>query len=108
MEIKFNREIRDYNETMFFGLSMRQFFFSLAAVGIAVLLYLLLKDSFANSLIPFLALHFDIEAVDPRYATVAEMRALCESERFDKTLVLCSLDTILNERSVGRFLDVIG
>ena len=69
---------------------------------------LLIKDSFANSLIPFLALHFDIEAVDPRYATVAEMRALCESERFDKTLVLCSLDTILNERSVGRFLDVIG
>ncbi|MBQ5633469.1 MAG: hypothetical protein IIV11_01140, partial [Clostridia bacterium] len=69
---------------------------------------LLLKDSFANSLIPFLALHFDIEAVDPRYATVAEMKALCESERFDKTLVLCSLDTILNERSVGRFLDVIG
>lgn len=46
MEIKFNREIRNYNETMFFGLSMRQFFFSLAAVGIAVLLYLLLKDSF--------------------------------------------------------------
>ena len=46
MEIKFNREIRNYNETMFFGLSMRQFFFSIAAVGIAVLLYLLLKDSF--------------------------------------------------------------
>ena len=46
MEIKFNREIRNYNETMFFGLSMRQFFFSIAAVGIAVLLYFLLKDSF--------------------------------------------------------------
>ncbi len=46
MEIKFNREIRNYNETMFFGLSMRQFFFSIADVGIAVLLYLLLKDSF--------------------------------------------------------------
>ena len=46
MEIKFNREIRNYNETMFFGLSMRQFFFAIAAVGIAVLLYFLLKDSF--------------------------------------------------------------
>ena len=46
MEVKINREIRNYNETMFFGLSMRQFFFSLAAVGIAVLLYFLLKDSF--------------------------------------------------------------
>lgn len=46
MEVKINREIRNYNETMFFGLSMRQFFFALAALGIAVLLYFLLKDSF--------------------------------------------------------------
>lgn len=46
MEVKINCEIRNYNETMFFGLSMRQFFFSIAAVGIAVLLYFLLKDSF--------------------------------------------------------------
>ncbi|MCQ4638636.1 PrgI family protein, partial [Anaerovorax odorimutans] len=25
MEVKINREIRDYTESMFFGLSMRQF-----------------------------------------------------------------------------------
>lgn len=43
MEVKINREIRDYTESMFFGLSMRQFAFSIAAVGIAVLLYFLLK-----------------------------------------------------------------
>ena len=43
MEVKINREIRDYTESMFFGLSMRQFFFSLAAVAVAVLLYCLLK-----------------------------------------------------------------
>ena len=43
MEIKINREIRDYTETMFFGLSARQFFFSLAALAVAVVLYLLLK-----------------------------------------------------------------
>ena len=43
MEVKINREIRDYTESMFFGLSMRQFFFSLAAVAVAVLLYFLLK-----------------------------------------------------------------
>ena len=28
MEVRINREIRDYTESMFFGLSMRQFFFS--------------------------------------------------------------------------------
>jgi hypothetical protein len=43
MEIKINREIREYTESMYFGLSMRQFFFSLAAVGIAVFLYFILK-----------------------------------------------------------------
>ena len=43
MEVKINREIREYTESMYFGLSMRQFFFSLAAVGIAVFLYFVLK-----------------------------------------------------------------
>ena len=43
MEVKINREIRDYTESMFFGLSMRQLFFSIAAIGIAVLLYFVLK-----------------------------------------------------------------
>ena len=46
MEIKINREIRSYNEAMFFGLSLRQFF-SIAAMGVAVLLYFLLKDNFS-------------------------------------------------------------
>jgi len=43
MEVKINKEIRDYTESMFFGLSMRQFFFSIAAIGVAVLLYFILK-----------------------------------------------------------------
>jgi hypothetical protein len=68
---------------------------------------LLVKDSFANSLIPFLALHFDIEVIDPRYATTAQIKKLCEEKEFDKVLVLCSLDTLSTERSVGRALDII-
>jgi hypothetical protein len=43
LEIKINREIRDYTESMFFGLSLRQFAFSLAAVIAAVGIYFLLK-----------------------------------------------------------------
>ncbi len=43
MEVKINREIRQYTESMFFGLSMRQFFFSLAAMVAAVILYFVLK-----------------------------------------------------------------
>lgn len=43
MEIKINREIREYTESIFFGLSMRQFFFSLLAVAVALGIYFGLK-----------------------------------------------------------------
>lgn len=43
MEIKINKEIRDYKETIFFGLSMRQFIFSTLACGVALLLYFSLR-----------------------------------------------------------------
>ena len=39
MEIKINKEIRAYRETLFFGLSVRQFVCSVLAVGVAVVLY---------------------------------------------------------------------
>lgn len=44
MEVKINREIRDYTESMFFGLSMRQFFFSILAVGAAIGIYFGLQN----------------------------------------------------------------
>lgn len=44
MEVKINREIRNYTESMFFGLSLRQFIFSVLACGVAVGLYFLLRD----------------------------------------------------------------
>ena len=40
MEVKINKEIRDYTEAIFFGMSLRQFIFSGLACGIAVGLYL--------------------------------------------------------------------
>lgn len=43
MEIKINKEIRNYTESMFFGLSMRQFFFAVIGVGFAVVMYFLLR-----------------------------------------------------------------
>ena len=39
MEIKINQEIKEYNETMFFGLSVRQFIFALLACAAAVGIY---------------------------------------------------------------------
>ncbi len=42
IEIKINKEVRDYQESIFFGLSLRQFICSAMAIAVAVLLYFLL------------------------------------------------------------------
>ena len=43
MEVKINKEISNYQESIFFGLSMRQFIFSVLAVIVAVVLYFTLN-----------------------------------------------------------------
>ena len=43
MDIQINKEFRDYSETIYFGLNMRQLVFSAGAVGVAVSSYFLLK-----------------------------------------------------------------
>ena len=48
MEIKIPREVRKYKESIFFGLSMRQFFCSAIAVGIAILAYFGLREYLGN------------------------------------------------------------
>ena len=49
MEVKVNKEIRNYTESIFFGLSFRQLLFSLLACIIAVGIYFLLKPYFVIS-----------------------------------------------------------
>ena len=39
MEVKINKEIREYSESIFFGLNLRQLIFSLLAMGAAVTVY---------------------------------------------------------------------
>lgn len=46
MEVKINKEIRNYTESMFFGLSLRQFIFSVLACGVAVGVFFLLRPYF--------------------------------------------------------------
>lgn len=48
MEVKINKEIRNYTESMFFGLSLRQFIFSVLACGVAVGLFFLLRPYFGT------------------------------------------------------------
>ena len=48
MEVKINKEIRNYTKSMFFGLPLRQFIFSVLACGVAVGLYFLLRPRFGT------------------------------------------------------------
>ena len=48
MEVEINKEIRNYTESMFFGLSLRQFTFSVLACGVAMGLYFLLRPRFGT------------------------------------------------------------
>lgn len=43
MEVKINKDIREFSESIFFGLSIRQFIFSALACIVAVILYFVLK-----------------------------------------------------------------
>ena len=43
MEVKINREIREYTESMFFGLTLRQFIFAVLAAAASIISYFLLR-----------------------------------------------------------------
>jgi hypothetical protein len=44
LEVKINKEIRNYTEAMFFGLSLRQFIFSILALSVAVGIFFGLRN----------------------------------------------------------------
>lgn len=54
MEVKINREIRLYSEKMFFGLSLRQFVFSLLAVFVALGVYFGLRGAMGTGTVSWL------------------------------------------------------
>ena len=67
MEVKINKDVREYTESMFFGLSLRQFIFSVIAMVVAVIIYFWLKSYFGTETVswmcvlgaaPFAALGF--------------------------------------------------
>lgn len=56
MEVKINKEIRNYTESMFFGLSLRQFIFSVLACGVAAGLYFLLRPCFGTETLSWMCI----------------------------------------------------
>ena len=58
MEIKINKEIKDYHESMFFGLSARQFICSVFSVGAAIGTYFGLRDVVGKEMVSWLCVLF--------------------------------------------------
>ena len=56
MEVKINKEIRGYTESIFFGFSLRQCVFSALAIGAAVLLYFALRGSLSLETLSWLCI----------------------------------------------------
>ena len=56
MEVKINKEIRNYTESVYFGLSLRQFIFSIAACLVAVVLYFVFKPYFGIETLSWLCM----------------------------------------------------
>lgn len=56
MEVKICKEIREYTEGIFFGLSMRQCFFSVIACSIAVTIYFLCIDTLGMEMTSWLCM----------------------------------------------------
>lgn len=56
MEVKINREIRNYTESIFFGLSLRQFVCSIIACAVAVAIYFIGKKHLGTEIISWLCI----------------------------------------------------
>lgn len=48
IEVKINKEVRNYQESLFFGLNLRQLLFSALAVAAAVAVYFSLRSAFGS------------------------------------------------------------
>ena len=56
MEVKINKEIRDYTENIYFGLSLRQFICSLLGCAAAVFFYFTLKSHVDNETLSWICM----------------------------------------------------
>lgn len=56
MEFKINKEIRNYTESIFFGLSFRQLIFAILACAVAVGLYFLCQPHFGISTLSWICI----------------------------------------------------
>ena len=54
---------------------------------------LLIKDSFANAVVPLLSRHFNIELVDPRYLSPSQLKSLVSSLSYDRAIIIACCES---------------
>ncbi|MBQ8741147.1 MAG: hypothetical protein IJY79_06325 [Clostridia bacterium] len=62
---------------------------------------LVIRDSFADCLAPFLAIHYDITLIDLRYYNQS-VQMLIENEKFDRVLLLESIDELATNKNLSK------
>ena len=79
MEVRINREIREYTESVFFGLSLRQFFFSAMACVVAVGTYFLLRPVLGLEAVSWICIlaAFPSEILMPKHLTFGDTNMYC-------------------------------
>ena len=94
MEVKINKEIRNYTESMFFGLSLRRFIFSVLACGVAVGLFFLLRPRFGTETLSWVCIlgAFPFKFEDINYAVAS---------REDKETMFLEYSELLNSLDSG-------
>lgn len=61
---------------------------------------LMIKDSFAHCMVPFLAYHFDMVIIDPRYYKDS-VKQLIKDEHISKVLILSNIDSFIDGMVFG-------
>ena len=101
MEVKINKEIREYTESVFMGLSMRQSIFSVLACGSAVGVYFLAKPYLGTEIVSWLCILAAIPFVG--FGFVKYNGMFLEHliiEWFKSTFLIPNNRTILNDEHV--------
>lgn len=75
MEIKINKEIRSYTENIYFGLSLRQFFFSVLACVLAIIIYFTFHGILPNEIVSWLCILVAILPITIGFVTYNGMPA---------------------------------
>lgn len=100
MEIKIPKEVRQHRETIFFGLSARQFLCALFAVGIAVVVYLSLGETIGKETASWACILFAAPMAAAGFFTYNGLTLEQFAWAFLKSEVLCAGNRVFKAENI--------